>query len=358
MLDAHDRGIQPNPCRLSGTIERGEVHAILPHRVDGARAGEGVGDERLHHQSRESAVAVGEHLVAELVVAVLGKLVLDRVVAVRRERVGSEAVAAAFDGREEFAHRLATDLVPRHQVIFERDRVELARDRVAFGLWHRGFRSAIRSPPQQLRFLCGGDRRALELSSPRIHHPHAGSLAELRSEVEAVVARHSVRRVLERHLGSGPAPRLVVEGGAIHPDHLVELIGVAALLRHEEDGRALVRGESLPIDEELVALGLAAEDRVVVDDERASAAVFLEEDRGGESGDSAADGDEVVDLAGVGGVGDARFEGAIAHRVSGGDDVPGVAVRVRVVADAAVAVEGVSGGDAWSFAVEEEAGAG
>src|SRR6185436_15326538 len=105
--------------------------------------------------------------------------------------------------------------------------------------------------------------------------------------------------------------------------------------------------EALPVDEEFVALGFAAEDRVIVDDERASAFVFLEEYRGGESGDSAADGDEVVDLAGVSGVGDSLLEGAIAHGVSGAEDFPGVAVGVRVVADAAVAIEGVVGGDGW-----------
>src|SRR5437762_10052827 len=99
-------------------------------------------------------------------------------------------------------------------------------------------------------------------------------------------------------------------------------------------------GEPLSVDEEFVALCLAAEDWVVVDDERASAFVFLEEDRGGESADSAADGDEVVHLASVSCVGDTLFEGAIAHRVSGAQNFPGVAVRVRVVADTAVAVEG------------------
>src|SRR5206468_2323376 len=87
VFDPHDGAIEPQPRRLARAIERAEVDAILPHRVDGARTGDGVGDERLHHQSRESAVAVGEHLVAELLVAVLRKLVLNRVVAVRRQHV-------------------------------------------------------------------------------------------------------------------------------------------------------------------------------------------------------------------------------------------------------------------------------
>src|SRR5438046_3215049 len=100
-------------------------------------------------------------------------------------------------------------------------------------------------------------------------------------------------------------------------------------------------GEPLSVDEEFVALRFAAEDRVIVDDERASAFVFLEEDRGGESADSTADGDEVVDLAGVSRVGDSLFESAIAQRVSGAQHVPGVAVGVGVVTDAAVAIKGI-----------------
>src|SRR5205085_3209789 len=125
-----------------------------------------------------------------------------------------------------------------------------------------------------------------------------------------IIPRRVVRRVTERHLGRRSTPRLVVERRSIHSDHVVELTGVAALLRHEEYRRALVRGEPLSVDEELVPLRFAAEDRVIVDDERAPAFVFLEEDRGGESGDSTADGDEVVDLAGVSGVGDLRLESA------------------------------------------------
>src|SRR6266487_304499 len=48
-------------------------------------------------------------------------------------------------------------------------------------------------------------------------------------------------------------------------------------------------------------------------------------------------GDEVVRLAGVAGLGDALLERAVAQCVSGAQYVPGVAVRVTVVADAAVA---------------------
>src|SRR6266566_1804763 len=308
-------------------------------------------------QSRESAVAVGEHLVAEPVVAVFGKLVLDRVVAVRRQHVGTEAVSTAFDRRQKPAHRLATDVISRYQVIFERHGVELSRDGVAFGLGSC-YVDAVRPPAQQLRLHALADRRAFEPSAPRIHHPHAGSLAELRSEVESVIHRRVVRRVTERHLGRRSAPRLVVERGAIHGDHLVEAVGVTAFLGDQEDRRALVRGEPLSVDEELVALRFAAEDGVVVDDERPSALVLLEEDRRGQSADATADGDEVVRLAGVAGLGDALLERAVAQCVSGAQYVPGVAVRVTVVADAAVAVEGVGGGNCWCFTGKEKAGPG
>ena len=270
MLDADNRGIEPQPCRLASAIEGAEVHAILPHGVDGTRTREGVGDERLHHKARESTVAVGEHLVAQRVVAVFGELGLDRVVAVRRQHVRTETIATTLDRRQKPSHRFATDVVSRHQMLFERDGVELSRDDVAFGLGSRHV-DAARPPAQQLCLHGVTERRAFEPPSPRIRHPHTGSLAELRSEVESVIARRVVRRVTERHLGRRTAPRLVGERGAIHSDHRVEAIGVTARLGHEEDRRALVRGESLSVDEELVTLRLATEDRVVVDDERASA---------------------------------------------------------------------------------------
>ena len=62
-----------------------------------------------------------------------------------------------------------------------------------------------------------------------------------------------------------------------------------------------MRDEPLPVDEKLVALRLAAEDRVVVEDETPAALVLLEEHRGRESAQPAADRDEIVRLAGVSG---------------------------------------------------------
>src|SRR2546429_6030867 len=50
VLDADDGGIEPQPCRLARAIERAEVDAILPHRVDGARSEEHTSElqSRLH----------------------------------------------------------------------------------------------------------------------------------------------------------------------------------------------------------------------------------------------------------------------------------------------------------------------
>jgi len=62
--------------------------------------------------------------------------------------------------------------------------------------------------------------------------------------------------------------------------------------------------------------------------------------------------DEVVHLARVAGGGDAPLERAVTQGVSGAQDLPGVAVRVTVVADAAVAVEGVGRGDCGCFTLE------
>src|SRR5205807_8926729 len=63
-------------------------------------------------------------------------------------------------------------------------------------------------------------------------------------------------------------------------------------------------------------------------------------------------------LAGEHRIGATLFERPSAHPVSRAQYVPGIAVGVSVVAYAAVAVEGIGGGDRWRFAVEEHPGAG
>src|SRR5205814_4319204 len=107
-------------------------------------------------------------------------------IAVGRQHVGAETISTTFDRRQKLSHRLATDVVSCDQVIFERDGVELSRDRVAFGL-RSGKRKTRRSPAQQLRSFSFTNRRALELSPPRIHHPHPRLSRKSRCEVKSVV---------------------------------------------------------------------------------------------------------------------------------------------------------------------------
>ena len=358
MRDAHDRGVQANARRLLGAVEGRELHAILPDRVDGARAREGSGNERLHHQAREAAVAVGKHLIAELLIAVARELGLDRVIAVRRQDIGAQPVAPTFDGRQKRPHRVATDLVAGHQMLFQGDAVELARDGIAFYVrarrWRRPRISPV-APPQQFRLHGIGERRASEVLSPRIHDPHAGTLAELRSKVEAVVRRFVVGALRQRHLGAC----LVFECRSIHADQVIEGVGVSAFLGHEEDRRGLVRDDGVAVDRELVALGFTAEDRVVVEHQAASAALPLENNGRGEPADPAAHGDQVVHLAGVGRAGNRALEFSVAHAMRRGHHVVHVAVGARVVADAAVAVPRVGRGDGGrlTVAAQYEAGA-
>src|SRR5206468_5863547 len=165
---------------------------------------------------------------------------------------------------------------------------------------------------------------------------------ELWPEIEAVISRRVIRTVRQRHFGRGSAPRLVIEGGAIHPNQFVERIGVASLLRDEKDRRSLVREDALPIHAKFVSLGFASEDRMIVEDEAASALVLLEEHGCGESADTAANRNHVEDLAGIGCCGDAPLEESVAHRVSWRQYVPGVAIRLSIIANTPVAVERVS----------------
>src|SRR5205823_12377657 len=118
-------------------------------------------------------------------------------------------------------------------------------------------------------------RRTLKVSTPGIHQPDAGSRAELWPEIEAVISRRVIGTVGQRHFGRGPAPCLIIEGGAVHPNQFVERIGVASLLRDEEDRRSLVREHALPIHAKFVSLGFASEDGMIVEDEAAPALVLL-----------------------------------------------------------------------------------
>src|SRR4029079_14261368 len=108
-----------------------------------------------------------------------------------------------------------------------------------------------------------------------------------RPEVERIgrslPPEHVVRGLAEGDLLRRTRPLLVLEAVPVDPDHVVEARDEAAGVRNREEGRALVRHQPLVADEELVALRLAAEDRVVVEDEArlARAALAREEQRGG-----------------------------------------------------------------------------
>ena len=106
-----------------------------------------------------------------------------------------------------------------------------------------------------------------------------------------------------------------------------------------------MRDKGVAVDRELVALGLAAEDRVVVDDEAATAALLLEEDRRGKTADPTADRDQIVHLAGVGRACDGALKFSVAHAMRRRHQVVHVAVGAGIVADAAVAVPGIGRGN-------------
>src|SRR5690348_14439241 len=106
-------------------------------------------------------------------------------------------------------------------MLFQRDAVELARDRVALSR-RLGSSVAATVPPQQIRLHGVGQRRPVEVLSPRVHQPYTGTLAagELSPEIEAVVSRFVVRALAERHLSGRSAPGLILEGRPIHADEM------------------------------------------------------------------------------------------------------------------------------------------
>ena len=96
--------------------------------------------------------------------------------------------------------------------------------------------------------------------------------------------------------------------------------------------------DGVTVDAELVALGLAAEDRVVVEHETATAALFLEEHRRREPADPATDAHQIVQLARVIGARDGALKISVAQAMPHRHDVVSVAVGAGVVPDAAVPV--------------------
>src|SRR5437762_555851 len=104
-----------------------------------------------------------------------------------------------------------------------------------------------------------------------------------------------------------------------------------------------MRHDALTVDEKLVALRLAAEDRVVVEHETPSTLALLEEYRRGQPAQPTADAHHVIGLTGVHGARDRALERSVAHGVRGGHHIVRVPVRPAVVADAAVAGPVLSG---------------
>src|SRR6187397_1105782 len=139
----------------------------------------------------------------------------------------------------------------RHHVVLERHGVEMTRDLVALALRPRA--AVVHgAPAHELRLVGVAERRALEIPMPGIDHPGARLLAEARAEPKAEVgaarAEGVVRRLTEGHLGRRTTPALILERGAIHPDHLVHAGDIAAFLRHREHRRALMRDDGLSVD--------------------------------------------------------------------------------------------------------------
>ena len=120
-------------------------------------------------------------------------------------------------------------------------------------------------------------------------------------------------------------------------DGFVEAADEALWIGNEVKRRPLVRHQPVPVHVELVALGFAAEDRVVVEHQtrHPRTGTTAENQRGRQSADPATDDHAVVLFARVDGIRRQRLEGTVANRVRVGEHRQRVTVRSRVVADAA-----------------------
>src|SRR5215472_10782312 len=99
------------------------------------RAGDCGGDQSLQHEAGDGGVAAREHLIGAAFVFGEGMEHFEGVVRVGGERVGTEARASTFDGREERANYFAREAEALDEVLFESDGVEVSGDLVAFDAW-------------------------------------------------------------------------------------------------------------------------------------------------------------------------------------------------------------------------------
>jgi hypothetical protein len=100
-----------------------------------------------------------------------------------------------------------------------------------------------------------------------------------------------------------------------------------------------VRNQPVSIHEKFVAFGFAAEDRMVVEHEASLSlsCVPLENQCPGQAADATTDNHTVVGFMGVDHIVRKAFKAPVANLVAGLEPAKRIAVRVRIVADAAVA---------------------
>src|SRR5947208_1380250 len=119
--------------------------------------------------------------------------------------------------------------------------------------------------------------------------------------------------------------------------------------------RSLRRHQALTIDGKLVPFGLAAENRMIVEDQALQATVPALKLQGrSQSADAAADDDAVEKLARIGHSGRSFGEHLIADLMAGSHHFIAVAVRARIIAYTCIACPVIGGQQlAWTQRTEQ-----
>src|SRR5690349_12082167 len=192
--------------------------------------------------------------------------------------ISAEPGTAAEIGREKRSNEFAGEAEALHVVVFEGYGIESTRNRIAFVLRRREFRSGfgrVRIPAEKFGAQRFVDGSIGEFLADGIDEPNSGlgdfrrrrfakRLREARPKPEAVIARAQsggiVRSAADGQFGRSAVPMLVIELRLREPDGVVELGEKTVRILNEVDGGALVRDEALAVDEKFVLLGFAAED--------------------------------------------------------------------------------------------------
>src|SRR5579864_1093074 len=184
MLDPNCGRVQANTHGRTSAIERGKIDGLAADIVERGSPGDGIRDQCFCNKPGDAAVTSGKHLLPGFVADVEWVQHVGSIGRISRKRVWAETVSSTLAGTQELADGLAADATALQHVVFERDGVQAAGDRISGIPRHGRIRAICRVVLDQFTARFFRNRGALpDFVS---ENPRAVRLGELGSKVSAV----------------------------------------------------------------------------------------------------------------------------------------------------------------------------